>query len=204
MSRRVIVTVLLSVALGIVTAAAKFRLSYGAAPPHPAFTMRSVVTDYEPDGTEVVAEETRYAASDGSYRLVTREGGRLVRDSGFAQGRGFFKIDHGRRELIRSGQAGPLRPAEVTSAEALRSDPNFNRVEEVLRRTAYVIRFVSEVTGGVSSELYLVPELGNAPIKVVIFDSRTGRVTHKVEPVSVVLGEPSPADVKVPDYPEKQ
>lgn len=169
----------------------------------PAFTLISRVTHTNPNnpGQQLQGEETRYAFSDGSYRVVSRGGAGATQEYFFKHGAGFFEVDLKQKQLVRNGKmspdAGGRRPP---TAEELRSDPQFLRTEEVVGLTAYVMRITDEQTALPITDLYFAVETGRTPIKTIDY-GRNGTPVTTVEPVRVIFGEPSRSMLNVPDYP---
>ena len=170
--------------------------------PHPAFTLRSRVTTRAPDGTPVVLDRVRYVASDGSYHVVeTKQDGSVSNEFFYERGRGLLRANHSLRMLVRLKKMPPEdSDTKPRTADELRASPDFLRTEEVLGRTAYVIRYKNGETGLPLADYYYAPELGGIPLKSVRYNSRTGEVLAVTEPVSVEFGEPEAALLKAPDY----
>lgn len=164
-----------------------------------AFTLHSKVTEFLPDGTQVVSDVTRYESGDGGWREVqTRDG--HTREMFFEQGRGFFSVNHEGRLLLRSDGTSKIRDNVVRSVnDELLKSPQLARTEPLLGHTAYVM----QVRDGdiLMGEFYVVPEFGRAPVKFISYGA-AGRVEMVREPVSITPGEPTAPELKGPDYPE--
>lgn len=178
---------------------AKRSIATGSAG-RPAFTLHSRVIHTNPfNGNQDIEEQTTYASSDGSYRViqVSAEG---RKEYLFKRGLGYFRIDHKDKKLVRNNKMSPdARSGSLPTADQLRSSPQFLRTETVLGLTAYVHRIVNSATRQPLSDVYYVVELGTTPIKMVDYDD--GKVSLIVEPVSITLGEPDTSLFKVPNYP---
>lgn len=165
----------------------------------PAFTLHSQVTHINPfDGSRDVEEQTTYAFSDGSYRIV-QVSAQGMKEFFFKRGLGYFRADHKNKKLIKNNKISPdARNSPPPTAEQLRSSSQFLRTETVLGLTAYVHRIVNNATELPLSDVYTVVELGTMPIKVVDYDD--GKASLIEEPLSVTLGEPDPSLLKLPNY----
>ncbi len=169
------------------------------------YTLRSVVTHYNPDGAvRATSEKMRYESSDGTFRIVTVTGG-VVRVASHQAGRGFFVVNDANRLLLKDPISGPHRDTLAgASSDELSRTPEFDRTEQLLGRTACVLRHRDAETGVVFAENWIIPEFGNVPIKSVEYDRITGRLSSVSEPISLVPGEPDPADLRLPDYTVKE
>lgn len=169
------------------------------------YTLRSVVTHYSPDGTvRATSDKTRYESSDGTFRIVTVTDG-VVRVASHQAGRGFFVVNDANRLLLRDPISGPHRDTLAgASPDELARSPEFDRTEQLLGRTAYVLRHRDAETGVVFAENWVIPEFGNVPIKSVEYDRINGRLLSVGEPITITPVEPDPADLRLPDYSVKE
>ena len=167
---------------------------------HPAFTLVSRVTTTRPDGQQEVSEMTRYVASDGSVRAITKEAdGTLSSDYLYESGRGGFYVNHEGKKLVKSFGSPPEASGEpLPTAEQLQADPNFGGTEVILGHTAYLIRMMHR-PGERDRDYYYAPELGRTPLKTIRYvDNQAFSVS---EPVRITFGEPEAALMKAPaDY----
>lgn len=199
MKRKLLVVISLTTVFCVLAVLAGYAMGLRTPSRGVGFTLRSKFTHYQPDGTTLIEEVTRYESRSGSWREVRLSGGN-VNEQFFRQGDGFFSVDHRRQRLIRSEIASKTRNnIEQASAEELLSSAQFNRTEFLLDHTAFVMQIRDGDT--LMSEVYVVPEFGRTPVKYVSFDT-AGRVISVKEPESVTLGEPAAADLKGPDYVE--
>lgn len=165
---------------------------------HPAYTMHSRTTQFLDDGSQRITEDVRYVSSDGGYRVVRNESGK-VKDFFFTPGRGHFTVDYKGKKLVRDmGAANGPAPSALT-AKQLRAHPQFNRTETISGFMTYVLRVTNEQTGQPDTDRYYAEELGWIPIKTVSYYD--GRVAVITEPVSIVFGDPVASLVNGPDYP---
>ena len=167
------------------------------------FTLRATGTTYNPDGSVFgVSNDVRYESSNGTYRHVSV--GAVTREYSHQVGRGFFMVDHKRQLLLKSPIVGPHRNTFIgASPEALRASPKFVRTEQLLGYTAYVLQFKDRDTGVMFEEGWTIPELGTGFVKFIDYDRVSGKLVETFEPISIVVAEPYPADLRLPDYPEK-
>jgi TonB family protein len=162
---------------------------------YPAFTMVMQVTDYDAKGDALSSRTwTSYHTASGDWRSVGNSGGYEVATI-YRRGRGVYTSNARTGVLLKDSDRAPGCP--IRTAEQLRRDPRFARVETVLGFEAYVMS--ERLPVGYLMETFFVPDLGGGtPFKrVYTFDS--GRRIVE-EPISIILGEPSPADISGPDY----
>ncbi len=168
----------------------------------PAVTLITRVTQVNPSdpSQQYHGEETRYAFSDGSFRVNYKGERGESKEYFFKRGLGFFEINHKRKQLVRdpkmSLDAGGRRP---WTADELRANPQFVRTENVLGLTAYVLRVTDERTGLPITDLYFAVETGRTPLKTIDYGSN-GNPVAVDEPVKVIFGEPSRSLLEAPDY----
>lgn len=201
-ARKSLLVVALLVFAGMAGTAARSHFQ-GRRHTQPAFTLISRVTHFNPNNPsqQLHGDETRYAFSDGSYRVVYKGEQGASQEYFFKRGAGFFEVNLKQRQLVRnpkmSPDAGARRPA---AAEELLADRQLLRTENVLGLTAYVMRVTDESTGAPTTDLYFAVETGNAPLKTIDYDGK-GRVVAIAEPVNIIFGEPAPSLLDAPDYP---
>ena len=169
-----------------------------------AFTIQAKQTTYNEDGTVFsVGDATRYNSSNGSYRHVTINGD-VTSVYSHQAGRGFFIVDQKRQLLLKNPIASLHRDTlKGASPEELSSSPKFVRTESLLGYTAYVYQAKDPDTGIVFHEGWEIPELGHTDVKFIDHDRLTGKLVETYEPISIVLGEPDAANLRLPNYPEK-
>jgi TonB family protein len=162
---------------------------------YPPFTMVMQKTDYDAKGDALSSRTwTSYHTASGDWRSVGNSGGYEVATI-YRRGRGVYTSNARTGVLLKDSDHAPGCP--IRTAEQLRRDPRFARVETVLGFEAYVMS--ERLPVGYLMETFLVPELGGGtPFKrVYAFDS--GRRIVE-EPISIILGEPSASDISGPDY----
>jgi TonB family protein len=165
---------------------------------HPAFTLVSRLTVTRPDGKKEVYEETRYVSSNGSVRAISKKAdGTVSSDYLYESGRGGFYVNAQGKALVKSfGKPPEASDEPLSTAEQLRADPNFGGTEQLLGYTTYIIR--AKYANGVRDrDNYYAPELGRTPLKVVRYSG--DEVLSVSEPVSITLGEPDAAMLKMPE-----
>lgn len=192
---------LAAVALLVVAAAGFYVLKARTTQGRRGFTLRSVMTDYDRDGTVTQKDVVCYVGADGSTHTVYTQGGQKVAEFAQLNGRGHFTVDGRDKQLVRNTLVSSVRHPDHDTARDLRVNPNFNRVERVGEYEAYVLRFTDPDTGKTAAEFYSVPGMQGIPIKMMDYDA-DGRISMKQEPVSVVWGEPTSQEMLPPDYPE--
>lgn len=168
----------------------------------PAFTLFTRVTHLHPQDSNRNShgDETRYAYSDGSYRVTYKGERGEAREYFFKRGLGFFEVNHHARQLIRNRAMAPdAGGTRQQTAEEMLSDPQFLRTEKVLGLTAYVIRVKDEQTGTPITDMYFAVETGKTPLKTIDYDGNGAPLTI-AEPVRIIFGEPDPALIDVPAY----
>lgn len=104
-------------------------------------------------------------------------------------GRGVY-VQRGDKMIFLSNHS---LPGIAVTAEGFRNSPNYIRTETTLGLEAMVMKPGNEPPG--HFEAYRAPALGGDFIKTV----RHGKFTSVGEPVSITLGEPDAALVKMPD-----
>ena len=198
---------LLILILAVIAVAASYRhgknrnaamLDHGV-----GFTLSARVTSYSPDGiVQGISNDVRYESTNGSYRHVSV--GVVTREYSHQVGRGFFIVDHKNQFLLKSPVVGPHRNTLIGAPpEELRASPNFVRIEPLLGYSAYVLQFRDRETGIMFEEGWTIPELGDGFVKTNSYDRVSGKLWLTSEPTSIIVGEPSPADLALPNYPEK-
>jgi len=192
--RRIKAAVLtVAVALAATLAGFAFR-AHVAASGAPAYTIKFRQTVTNPQtGASQTTEVTKFISSTGALRALYQRDGR-TRETVFVRGRGLFeRIGQGEwvRNETASVKAGPGPFGETLRSE-LEGSPQFVRTEQLLGRSAYVARL--DKGGGRFAELYIIPELGAHPVRHVEFDAE-GREIVRIEPVTIITGEPSVADL---------
>lgn len=162
-------------------------------------TAQGKVTQYDAAGNVVATEEfVRYQSASGDWRVVTTRGGKS-KEQFFAQGRGFFTVDREHGRLVRDGVASARVSTDAPGD--MSNLPQFHHTEQVLGRTAYVIRVSDPETGILMGDSYIVPEWGRWSVKSVDY-AAGGYVQSVKETLSVTEGEPAPEHVRGPDLPE--
>lgn len=139
---------------------------------------------------------TRYDSASGDWRYVRNVGG-FEMATLYRRGRGVYDSDSRTQLILKVTAHAPGCP--LRTAEQLRSDPKFVRTEFILGFEAY---FLKQRLPGVDfvMETSFVPELGGGTPFKRIYTYDDGRKIIE-QPIGVVLGEPSAADLKGPDYP---
>lgn len=201
MKTKSVVLLLLLMGLGVgAGVAAKLKL-VAAAKANSAFTLHSQVTRLNPqDGSAVVSQEVRYVSANGDFHAIHTEADGKVRESFFERGRGFFTVNPKDKLLSQNKNVSPAGVnARSQTAEELRANPQFIRMDKVLGYTAYVHRVMDEATGLPSTDAYFAPQFGSTPLKLEIYSG--GQVVYVTEAVRVQWGEPDAALLKGPDYP---
>ena len=164
---------------------------------YPAFTMTIQTTAYDArDQVISTSTATRYDSANGDWRYVRNVDG-FEMATLYRRGRGVFNSDSRTQLILKVTDHAPGCP--LRTAEQLRSDPKFVRTEFILGFEAYFLK--QRLPGSdYVMETSFVPELGGgSPFKrTYIYDD--GRKVVE-EPIGVVMGEPSVADLHGPDYP---
>ena len=198
MKKKIVVVVsivTLALGAGIFTKA----LQAGKASAQPAFTLRSRVININPkDGTQSTLEKVRYVSSGGNWRVVLTNPDGKHAEYFFENGRGFFNVDHVNKVLRQNPKGAATPPVPMTS-EQLRAHPQFVGTTQIFGLTAYILRVKNQQTDLPESDTYRAVELGNAPLKSVLYSQGVPVVID--EPVSLSFGEPDPPSLKGPDYP---
>lgn len=167
----------------------------------PAFTLRATQTVYKPEGA-VSAKFIYRRASNGDWRSVVTRDGRVFNDFSFFAGRGSLTVDYGSRTIWRDPGVDPHLPAakRAVDVESLTSRPDYAGTDTILGRTAY--HFATKDPGGsVIEESWVIPELGNVPVKWTVYVS-PGRLGETQEPYELVVGEPDADAMRLPDFPQ--
>jgi TonB family protein len=162
---------------------------------YPAFTLVTRYTEYGVKGEELrVSTSTRYQSSSGDWRSVNKSDGD-EHASLYRRGAGVYQSNSRTSRLIKEMSHAPGCP--LRTAADLRADSKFDRTEDVLGFTAYVL--VDRAVKDLVMERYYVAELGGGtPVKSKTTHS-TG-LRFEAEPISIRVGEPDPLDVSGPDY----
>jgi TonB family protein len=160
-----------------------------------AFTLTSEVSDYDASGNRLPAfKETRYFSASGDWRYRAEYPGGSIVETIYRHGRGVYFADHKNGQILKVSEFYAGQP-KSTTAELLRTDPKFIRIEQVLGLLAYVHQ---KRIAGYVMETYFAPELGSIPLKRVSnFSDGYKRIE---EPVSITWGEPESSQVKGADY----
>ena len=154
------------------------------------YTIVWQITDYDANGKATpVYTETRYVASNGNWR-GTRYYTNGRQEDIFAEvGRGVFATK-GKKLHYLSGH-NPYT-AELT-LEGFQKAPGYVRTENVMGLLTVVQRPANDLDE-ITMEGYRALSLNGDFIKIIYY----GPVTTVQEPLSIVLGEPDPALLKVP------
>lgn len=162
---------------------------------YPPYTSVSRFTEYDAKGEVVqVSTSTRYESSSGDWRSVGKSGGD-EQATLYRRGKGVYQSNSRTSRTIK--QSGHAPGCPLRTAAELRNDPKFNRTEEVLGLTAYVL--IDRPSGDLQIEHYYVPELGGGtPFKQVTTYKNGPKFVS--EPISVIMGEPAASDITGPDY----
>ena len=163
---------------------------------HPAFTMRLRTTSRNPDGSASLADEVRYFSASGHIHMMRRSGNGKVDEWFHLTGQGRFVVNRDDRTLVKEAPDGPR--CVVTTAQSLRSSPNFLRQETVLGIEAYVHRFVDPEGRLPLRDVYYAPEVGCVALKMVHY--KDGIMERVTEAVSIDFGEPDAALFTLPNY----
>lgn len=164
---------------------------------YPAFSMTIQTTAYDARGEAIsTSTATRYDSANGDWRYVRSVNG-FEMATLYRRGRGVFNSDSRTQLILKQTAHAPGCP--LRTAEQLRSDPKFVRTEFILGFEAYFLR---ERLPGIDyvMETSFVPELGGGTPFKRIYTFDDGRKIVE-QPIGVVLGEPSVADLEGPDYP---
>lgn len=161
----------------------------------PPFTLVTRSTEYDAKGeTLYVSTSIHYHSASGDWRVVSRSGGDEYATL-YRRGYGVYQSNSRTNRLIKQTDHAPGCP--IRTGEELRADPKFNRTEEVLGLTAYVL--IDRLKDGPQIEHYFVPELGGGtPFKQVTTYNNGPRFVN--EPINVTLSEPAATDLTGPDY----
>jgi len=163
--------------------------------PYPPYTLVSRTTEYDAHGNVIsVRTATAYHSASGDWRSVGRTGADEYATL-YRRGQGVYKSSSRSSRTIKQTDHAPGCP--IRTAEELRRDPKFTRMEELLGYTAYV--WTEHIGKDLQVENYFVPELGGGtPIKQV--SAYTNGPKFESEPISITLGEPDPNDITGPNY----
>jgi TonB family protein len=163
---------------------------------YPPFTSVTRVTEYDGKGETVhVSTFTRYQSSNGDWRVVSKSGGDEYATL-YRSGQGVYQSNSRTLRIIKDSNHAPGCPQRT--GEELRKDPKFNRTEELLGLTAYVL-LDDRPAQDLQIEHYFVPELGGGtPVKQVTAYKNGPKVVS--EPLGITVGEPAAIDVTGPAY----
>ncbi|HEY0100135.1 MAG TPA: hypothetical protein VGB76_14390 [Pyrinomonadaceae bacterium] len=170
-----------------------------------AFTISWERTETSADGhSRLLRTTTRYQRSDGLYKLVqiypAREdaAGHVETYYGYV-GLGLFRLDETQGRLVFVASQSDERSEDVEAA--LRSDPRFDREEDVRGQRALVMRTVGEDEAAYKEEFH-APALGGLLVRRVEHSAIRREVW---EPTGIEFGEPAASlfadiDRNRPDY----
>ena len=162
---------------------------------YPPFTLVMQVTDYDAKGEALFSRRwTNYHAASGDWRSVGNSGGFEVATI-YRRGRGVYTSNARTGVLLKNSDHAPGCP--IRTAEQLRRDPRFARIETVLGFETYVMS--ERLPVGYLMETFFVPELGGGTPFKRVYSFDNGRKIVE-EPISITMGEPSPSDISGPDY----
>lgn len=165
-------------------------------PVYSAFTLTVQTTAYDASGEAISnSVATRYDSASGDWRYVRNVGGYEMATQ-YHHGRGVYNEDSRTQLILKSTDQAPGCP--LRSAQQLRKDPKFVRVETVLGFEAY---FLSQRFPGSDyvMETSFVPALGGGtPFKRIYTFDDGRRIVE--EPLAVVMGEPSAVNLAGPGY----
>lgn len=178
--------ILLALVAGISVRAGLSRSTHKRTP----YTIVWQVTDYDANGKATPAyTETRYVASNGNWR-GTRYYTNGKQEDLFAEvGRGVFAAK-GKKLHYLSGHNPYM--AELT-LEGFQKAPGYLRTENVMGLLTVVQRPANDLEE-TTMEGYRALLLNGDFVKIIFH----GPTTTVQEPVSIVLGEPDPALLRVP------
>lgn len=178
--------ILLALVAGIAVRAVLSRTVYKKTP----YTIVWQVTDYDANGKATpVYTETRYVASNGNWRS-TRYYTDGKREELFAEiGRGVFAAKPNKVHFVSEHNSSTV---ELT-LEGFQKAPGYERTENVMGLLTVVQRPAND-RQEVTMEGYRALSLNGDFIKIIFY----GPVTTVKEPVSLALGEPDPALLKIP------
>jgi hypothetical protein len=153
------------------------------------------ITDYDAKGEALSRRTwTNYHSASGDWRYVGDSGGYEVATI-YRRDRGVYTSNARTGVLLKESAHAPGCP--IRTAEQLRRDPKFARIETVLGFKAYVMS--ERLPVGYLMETFFVPELGGGTPFERVYTFDNGRRIVE-EPISITLGEPSPSDVSGRDY----
>jgi TonB family protein len=159
------------------------------------FTMVMQKTDYDAKGDALSSRMwTSYHSASGDWRSVGDSGGYEMATI-YRRERGVYASNARTGVLLKEFAHAPGCP--IRTAEQLRRDPKFARIETVLGFKAYVMS--ERLPVGYLMETFFVPELGGGTPFKRVFAFDNGRKIVE-EPISITLGEPVPSDISGPDY----
>jgi len=165
-----------------------------------AFTLKRTLTRTLPNGEVQTRREIYRRSSDGSFRIIETDGNTIFYDRGFQQGRGFYVVNYKDHVLERNSEEAATRESLYYTTDAWSQDPHFIRTEQILGRTAYMIRAFNN-DGSISNEDWFAADTGGMPLRSIMY--RGGRPSLVAEPYSLELGEPPAEFVRLPDFTEK-
>ena len=162
---------------------------------YPAYTIETRQTEYDAKGEQVGVSTTKqYHSATGDWRAVSKSGD-IELATIYRRGIGVYQSSSRTNRSIKQTSHAPGCP--LRTADQLSADPRFQRLEQVLNFTAYVL--VDHVDKQLVSELYYVPELGGGtPVKTKTTHQNGAR--FETEPISISLGEPDETNITGPDY----
>lgn len=153
------------------------------------------ITAYDANNQAIASSTaTQYHSNTGDWRTVTSDGGYEVATL-YRRGLGVYLSSSRTGVTVRTSNHAPGCP--LRTAEQLRNLPKFSRTEEVLGIQTYVLS--QRLPAGYVMETYFAPKLGGGTPFKRIYKYDDGRKVVE-EPISVILGEPSPADIRGPEY----
>jgi Gram-negative bacterial TonB protein C-terminal len=165
-------------------------------PRYPAFTLVTVEKNYDPDGNVIFeSQSTVYNSSNGSWRAVSN-GSRDEVATVYRRRKGVYYSSSRRGVQIKMSDHAPGCPS--ITAEELRGDSKFKRIEIVAGLRAYVLSERMSAAA-YTLETYYAPEIGKKPLKQVYTIDDGSRIV--IEPKSITFGEPSSSDVSGPILP---
>lgn len=152
-------------------------------------------TKVSPDGKrQAIGSELRILKGGEMRRKVWREG-QLLNDQYVDNARNIYAVSDAKRKV--ASLPGKFDLHAPRPAKELLSLPQFNRTEQLLGITGYVIRMEQE--GQIVGEIYFAPETDPLPLKDVSFEP--DGTQHILEATSVEFGkagEIKPEGYKIP------
>ena len=171
---------------GIGARAAFIRATQGK---RPAYMLTREATQYNADGTSRrVFREIRYVSSSGNWRSIQQYESGMTIDTIAVVGQGVFatRSKDGSVHFLSNYDA----PTPLLTADGFRKS-GYLRTENVLGHEVFVTR----ATNNQGVEFYSDPLLAGAQVKMV---NRSDTHTVVIEPMSVVMGEPTSSQFVVP------